>query len=87
MENSLRSLTKVYLHARLVGTRRERRLTKEKMAEQLHISPRSYYDLERGKYCPSSYVLLLFLSLLPNEEILLVVQGFRGYMEEHDHAG
>ena len=87
MKNSLKSLTKIYLYPRFAGTRKEYRFTKEKMAEQLHISPRSYYDLERGKYCPSSYVLLLLLSLLPNEDILLVIQGFRGYMEEHDDIG
>lgn len=84
MKNNLKSLTKCYLFPRFATVRRDNRLTKERMAEQLHISPRSYYDLERGKYCSSSSVLLLLLSLLPNDEILLVVHGFRNFVEEYD---
>lgn len=86
MDNSLKSLTKSYLFPRFSAIRRNNRLTKEGMAEQLHISPRSYSDLERGKYCSSSSVLLLLLSLLPNNEILLVVRGFRTFVEEYDET-
>lgn len=86
MNNNMKSLTKCYLLSRFAATRRDHQLTKERMAEQLHISPRSYYDLERGKYCSSSSVLLLLLSLLPNDEILLVVRGFRSFVEEWDET-
>lgn len=94
MKHNLNSLTKNYLCPRFAAVRKGSRLTKETMAERLCISPRSYYELEKGNCCSSASVLLLFLSLLSNEEILLVVHGFRSLVEsqdaapeEHDDAG
>ena len=56
------------------------------MAEKLHISPRSYSDLEHGKYGVSTVSLLLFPDLLPDEKIIEVVRKFvTQAQEENEH--
>ncbi len=60
--------------------------TQERMAEKLHISPRSYSDLEHGKYGVSTVSLLLFPDLLPDEKIIEVVRKFvTQAQEENEH--
>ena len=56
--------------------RLDNRLTQEKLAEALHLTARSYQKLERGVHKPSAITLLLFLSLLPDQEILAFVHTF-----------
>lgn len=68
---------KKYLSERLYDWRKELSLTQEEVAESFHITPRAYGDLERGKYCFSTVVLLLFLCLLEDDVLLSVVRGLR----------
>ena len=48
-------------------------LSQEALAEKLHVNVRNYQKLERGVHRPSAITLLLFLNLLPDQEILAFV--------------
>ena len=58
--------------------------TQEEMAEKLHISPRSYMDLEHGKYCVSSVTLMFFMAQLPKERVVELVNTFAHQAREAD---
>ena len=84
-----KEFARAYLTPRLRPWRKERGFTQEKMAEKLRMSSRSYAELERGESGFSATTLLLFLCLLPDEEILEVVKVFlEGVLrlEEHEAA-
>ena len=51
-------------------------LSQEDLAEKLRINVRNYQKLERGVHKPSAITLLLFLNLLPDQEILAFVHTF-----------
>ena len=51
-------------------------LSQEILAEKLHVNVRNYQKLERGVHKPSAITLLLFLNLLPDQEILAFVHTF-----------
>ena len=51
-------------------------LSQEILAEKLHVNIRNYQKLERGLHKPSAITLLLFLNLLPDQEILAFVHTF-----------
>ena len=51
-------------------------LSQETLAEKLHVNVRNYQKLERGLHKPSAITLLLFLNLLPDQEILAFVHTF-----------
>ena len=51
-------------------------LSQEILAEKLHVNVRNYQKLERGVHRPSAITLLLFLNLLPDQEILAFVHTF-----------
>ena len=51
-------------------------LSQEILAEKLHVNVRNYQKLERGVHRPSAMTLLLFLNLLPDQEILAFVHTF-----------
>ena len=54
------------------------------MAEKLHITPRSYIDLEHGKYGSSTVTLLFFLALLPDAKMAELVRTFALRAREAD---
>lgn len=58
--------------------------TQEEMAEKLHISTRSYVDLEHGKYCVSTVTLLFFMAQLPKEKMVEIVDTFALRAREAD---
>lgn len=58
--------------------------TQEEMAEKLHISVRSYMDLEHGRYCVSSVTLLFFLGTLPDEKKIELIRSFVLHAKEAD---
>ena len=72
METS-KALLKNYLSEQMRTRRQLLLLTQEAMVESLQITPRAYGDLERGKYCVSASVLLLFLCQMEDAEILSLV--------------
>ena len=65
--------------------RLDNRLTQEKLAEALYLTARSYQKLERGVHKPSAITLLLFLNLLPDQEILAFVRAF-GKLADTGHS-
>lgn len=63
----------------------ERHVSQEVMAETLHISTRSYIDLEHAKYCFSSPSLILFMLKLSDNEVLALLRDCRKLKEEIGH--
>ena len=60
-------------------------LSQERLAEKIHVNVRNYQKLERGVHKPSAITLLLFLSLLPDQEILAFVHTF-GKLADAGHS-
>ena len=60
-------------------------LSQEILAEKLHVNVRNYQKLERGVHRPSAITLLLFLNLLPDQEILAFVRAF-GKLAKAGHS-
>ena len=54
------------------------------MAEKLRISPRSYIDLERGKYGFSAATFAFFLLILSEEDVLELLRSLRKLINEED---
>ena len=75
--NLYKSLAKEFFTEYAGPMRASRKLTQEKMAEQLRITPRAYGDLERGKYCFSASTLLFFLLAMREDELFGFLNGFR----------
>lgn len=75
---SYKARTKEFLAEYTDTLRRQRKLTQEQMAEQLHITSRAYGDLERGKYCFSAIALLFLLLMLGEDEVKGFLERFRG---------
>ena len=67
---------------KLRETRSRMCLTQEEMAELIHISPRSYSDLERGMQGPSARSLMEILRVLPEEERRQLMDEFWALAEE-----
>ena len=59
--------------------------SQERLAEKLHVNVRNYQKLERGVHKPSAITLLLFLNLLPDQEILAFVHTF-GKLAKAGHS-
>ena len=51
-------------------------LSQEILAEKLHVNVRNYQKLEQGVHKSSAITLLLFLNLLPDQEILAFVHTY-----------
>lgn len=77
-------LLKEFLMGRVYDYRTELHYSQERMAEALHISPRSYVDLEHGKYFFSASTFIFFLSALPEEECLQLLKDLRAFIERID---
>lgn len=74
-------LTKDFLAEYTNGLRKLRNLTQDEMAE-LRITSRAYGDLERGKYCFSTIVLLFLLLMLGDDELKRFLDRFRKLIYE-----
>ncbi len=81
-----KSLLRALFQTELRGYRAQSGDTQEEMAEKLRVSPRSYIDLEYGKYSLSSVTLLFFLSHLTDREIVELVRRFAERAEEDEHV-
>ena len=51
-------------------------LSQERLAEKIHVNVRNYQKLERGVHRPLAITLLLFLNLLPDQEVLAFVHTY-----------
>ena len=78
------SLLKEFLMVRVHSYRLTLQCSQERMAEKLRISPRSYIDLERGKYGFSAATFAFFLLILPEEDVLDLLKRLRKLIEEED---
>ncbi len=67
--------------------RGNRHLTQEEMSEQLHISWRSYSNLERGRSGFSAKSLLFLLLMLSQEETDLLLADLRVQLRELEKTG
>ena len=81
MEKDKTSMKQLFVE-RAKTLRKARHLSQAQMAELLHITPRAYNDLERGKYCVSTQALVHFLLLLDDQEILEFFREARGLLEQ-----
>lgn len=81
MEQNSKQLLTAYLREQIHVYRNKEGYTQEKMAEKLHIAPRSYFDQEHGKYGFSALSLTYFLLLLSEEEVLLFLNNFREILQ------
>lgn len=77
-------ILRTLMRVELLGYRRRNDRTQEEMAEKLHITPRSYIDLEHGKYGSSTVTLLFFLALLPDAKMAELVRTFALRAREAD---
>lgn len=76
-----KDLLQTFLTRRIKECRKERSITQENMAEQLHISARSYAYLERGTYGCSAATLMFFFLILTDEEVFQLRMEFRALVE------
>lgn len=60
-----------FLQTTISDFRTRHRLSQERMAELLHVAPRSYIDQEHGKYSFSALSLVFFLQALDAENEML----------------
>ena len=74
MMRQYKLLLQDFLTARLKTFRLNKELSQEQMAD---ISPRSYFDLEHGKYGLSALTLVFFLSMLPKSEVGNLLDEFQ----------
>ena len=74
-------LYREFLRKKIYHFRISHSYTQEKMAELIHVEPRSYLEQEHGKYGFSAYTLLFYLSVLPENEILKFLEEFRQFQE------
>lgn len=79
-KNRLRKL----FSGRLRQLRTEAQLTQEQMAERLCVAPRSYADLEQGKYGCSGLTVIRLLIFLGDTEALGLLHAAEQQMKEAD---
>lgn len=76
-------LFRILLRNCIYTYRVEHKLSQERMAEILHISPRSYSDQEHERYGFSALSLAYYLMQLDDEEILLFFKELRELLNEN----
>lgn len=62
--------------------RKNRKYSQARMAECLRIDPRSYSDLEHGRYCLSAPTLILLELMMTEVELLLFLKELKGIVYE-----
>nr|WP_300303395.1 hypothetical protein [uncultured Anaerostipes sp.] len=70
-----------FLRNQILDYRHQNHLTQEGMAEALHVSPRSYFDQEHGRYGFSAMSLVFFILLLSEEDLLKFFKNLRFILE------
>lgn len=63
-----------HMRGKLKSYRHTHNLSQECMSEYLRISPRSYADIEHGRYGMSAHTLVMFMLLMSDSEILQLMQ-------------
>ena len=80
-------LLQVFLRDTIYTYRMDHNLSQDRMAELLHIAPRSYIDQEHGKYSFSAPTIMFFILALSDEEKLALTRGFKECMEKAEERG
>ncbi|HJC50983.1 MAG TPA: helix-turn-helix domain-containing protein [Candidatus Anaerostipes avistercoris] len=70
-----------FLRNQILDYRHQNHMTQEGMAEALHVSPRSYFDQEHGRYGFSAMSLVFFILLLSEEDLLKFFKNLRFILE------
>lgn len=60
------------------------KVTQEDMAALLHITPRAYGDLERGRSNFSAITLIIFLAKLPSNEQAAILRAFAEILSKRE---
>lgn len=66
-----------YIRQKMHSYRIDHAYSQERMAEIIHIAPRSYFDQEHGKYGFSALSFVMFLFSFPEEEMLEILGELR----------
>ena len=74
-------VVKNFLVEYVVKTRREKQMKKSAMSLWLQVDPRSYLDVEKGRYGLSAAALLCFQCHLTDDEIVEMIHQFRGVIK------
>ena len=80
--NNYKYLFQKFLRKNVRSFRSRNSLSQERMAELLHVSPRSYFDQEHGKYGFSALSLASYLLLLSDDEVLIFLRELRALVEQ-----
>ncbi len=81
-----KTLLKGLLADQVKHYRASKNITQEEMAENLHISTRSYSDLERDVFCFSAVTLMFFLLALPEKDVTGLLQDFRVLVDQEEQT-
>ncbi|HIX72472.1 MAG: helix-turn-helix transcriptional regulator [Clostridiales bacterium] len=84
MKNSDKNLNHL-ISKKLYEYRMENSYSQELMAEKLNISPRSYWEQEKGKSGFSGKTICRFLCILPPEEVIKLIHVLRTEVWKDDY--
>ncbi|MGM9622408.1 MAG: helix-turn-helix transcriptional regulator [Butyricicoccus porcorum] len=62
-----------HMAVKLKQYRHTHKLSQETMSEYLRISPRSYVDIEHGRYGMSAHTLVMFMLMMSDTEVLQLI--------------
>lgn len=68
IKKAIKNEFKTFLRNYIYSFRKQYKLTQEKMAEVLHITPRCYFEQEHGKYSFSAVSFAFFILAMDEEE-------------------
>lgn len=80
--STLKKRLKACLRELLMTFRYKRGLTQAQMSGLLHISERSYSNLECGRYCFSTVTLICFVILFSDDELLEIIHSIKALIED-----
>lgn len=75
----------LFISRKLYEYRMENSYSQERMAEKLNISPRSYWEQEKGKSGFSGRTICRLLCILPPEEVSSLIHSLRTEVWKEDY--
>ena len=72
-----------FFSAHFLQYRVARDITQEEMSAWLHITPRSYIELEHGRSLCSARTFIFYLYLLPQDEKLILIDELDVLVNRH----
>lgn len=83
--SNAKQLLQNFLRNRVRRYRLIKGISQERMAEVLHVSPRSYLDQENGRYGFSALSLVYFMILLSDEELLTFLKEVQAVLDGREY--